>query len=82
MAQSPLTNEEFAEKVGIHFTMASRLKNGQRLPSVRTLLRIAEAFDVPLDDLARAYEYGADEFGALLRDRIYKIKTRPELEVA
>lgn len=68
MAQS---NTEFAEKVGIHFTMASRLRNGQRLPGADLMYRISTEYDIPMEELARARDQGPGEFGRLLRDRIF-----------
>lgn len=38
------TNQEFADLVGIDFTMASRIRNGHRVPSREVMIRIIEAF--------------------------------------
>jgi len=40
----PVTNHAFADKVGCNYTMASRLRSGQRKPSTAMLARICEAY--------------------------------------
>jgi transcriptional regulator with XRE-family HTH domain len=67
-----MTNEDFAKRVGCHFTMASRLRNGDRLPSVKTLIKISTEFNVPVETLTRAHAKGAPAFSKLLRDRIFE----------
>lgn len=66
------TNTEFARRVGVHFTMASRMRNGQRLPSVRTLSRISSAYGVPVEQLIKAHSEGPDAFAALLREKVFE----------
>jgi len=39
-----VSNNEFANRVGCHFTMASRLRNGLRTPSAPMLAKIVRAF--------------------------------------
>lgn len=51
--------------------MASRLRDGKRLPSVRLMKRIAAEFDVSIDDLVRVHTQGSEAFGELLRDRVF-----------
>lgn len=41
-----LTNAEFAAAVGVHFSMSSRLRNGERIPSSGLLARIVQAYDL------------------------------------
>ncbi len=48
-----LTQEEFARKCGISVSFASLLERGGRSPSYETLLKIADALDVPVADLFR-----------------------------
>lgn len=69
-AQTAITNQEFAERVGCHHTMASRLLNGQRLASLELLNRIADEFGIPLADLITARLAGSDELGKTLRSRV------------
>lgn len=67
-----MTNAEFAKRIGVHFSMASRLRAGKRLPSATILRRIHQEFRVPLKDLMDAHEQGPKAFGALLRERVFK----------
>lgn len=67
-----MTNYEFGEKVGCDYTMASRLRNGHRLPSTGLLIRIRDAFELPSDEILAAYNKGSAEFGQFLQQRIFK----------
>jgi len=70
MAVATVTNPEFAGAVGISESMASRLLNGHRLPSVAVMNSIARAYGIPIADLATAHAKGSTAFGKLLRDRV------------
>ena len=65
------TNAQFAEKVGIHFSMASRLRNGKRLPSASLIFRISYAYQLPIQQIQEAYLDGPDEFGRYLRENVF-----------
>lgn len=67
-----MTNEQFGARVGCDFTMASRLRNGRRLPSGALLVRIHDEFRIPWAKLMDAYKAGAPAFGQLLSKRIFK----------
>jgi transcriptional regulator with XRE-family HTH domain len=67
-----VNNMDFAKVIGVHFSMASKLKNGHRSPSLDTLIRIWEEFDLPADELLNSAKGGADSFGRYLRDRVFK----------
>lgn len=69
--KTPMTNKAFGEAVGCDFTMASRLRNGDRLPGLRLMIRISEAFDLPYDELVAAYQEGHAAFGTYLRQRVF-----------
>lgn len=71
MVDHPLTNEKFGELVGCHFTTSSRLRNGERLPSLNMMTKIQKAFDLPYDDLMSAYEGGAAVFGRYLSVKVF-----------
>ena len=43
-----LTQEEMADRVGLHRTYISQLECGKRNPSIATLLQLAACFEVPL----------------------------------
>lgn len=70
-----ITNPEFARRVGCHFTMASRLLNGHRLPGIDLMERISAEFEIPIEDLLAARRDGAAAMAALLRERCH---TAPE----
>lgn len=63
-----MTNPQFAELIGMHFTFASRLRTGQRKPSLSTMVKISSLFDWSLDDQAKAM--GRDNWHILLEQRI------------
>lgn len=63
---APLTHREFGRRIGVSESMASRLRRGHRLPSVRTVRRIQREFGIPYDELHRACELGGPAFGQLL----------------
>lgn len=66
-----MTNSSFAAQVGCHHTMASRLRNGKRLPSLSMFATICETFDLDTDDALSAYKQGPDAFGAFLRATVF-----------
>jgi transcriptional regulator with XRE-family HTH domain len=41
------TQEELADRAGLHVTYVSQLERGLKSPSLRTLLRLAESLDRP-----------------------------------
>ena len=43
--EADLTQEELAEKVGMHPTFISNLERGYRVPSLPTVLRVADGLD-------------------------------------
>ncbi len=46
------TQAELAEKLGVHQKQVSAYERGVHAPSTDVLIKLAEAFDVTLDDLA------------------------------
>lgn len=69
-----VTNAEFADAAGVHFTMASRLRNGERRPGVETLCAIIRAYHLTCDqvvDWLAAIEAGPKESGAWLQANIF-----------
>ena len=65
-----MTNEEFGHKIGVGHSMASRIRNGQRLPGTQTLRAIHREFGIPLEDLMDAHSRGRQAFGTLIRDHL------------
>lgn len=78
--REPVTNGQFAAAVGVHFTMASRYRNGQRTPSTRVLSRIAEVYELPIGDLVEAATAGGEKFGHYMR--IHVFGAEPEVDGA
>jgi transcriptional regulator with XRE-family HTH domain len=48
-----LTQEQVADRSGVHATEVSRIEAGKRDPQVSTLLRLAAAVEVPAGELLR-----------------------------
>jgi transcriptional regulator with XRE-family HTH domain len=57
-AQRSVTLTELAAATGISKSTLSRLESGQRKPSLELLLPIAQADQIPLDELVSAPEVG------------------------
>jgi transcriptional regulator with XRE-family HTH domain len=57
-AQRSVTLADLAETTGISKSTLSRLETGQRKPSLELLLPLAQAYNVPLDELVGAPEVG------------------------
>ncbi len=53
-----VTLVDLSERTGISKSTLSRLENGQRRPTLELLLSLAQAYQVPLDDLVGAPEVG------------------------
>lgn len=69
--RDPVTNGAFAAKVGVHFTMASRYRNGLRVPSTTTALHIVEAYGLDHQEMLEAIGRGAAEFGHYIRVHVF-----------
>lgn len=73
------TLHEFSERVGCHFTTASRLRAGTRLPGREMFNRIVKAYDLDPMESLRAYVGPRSEFGEYLRREVFHI-TEEELQ--
>ncbi|HEY7950818.1 MAG TPA: helix-turn-helix transcriptional regulator [Solirubrobacterales bacterium] len=51
--QAKMTQEEVAERSGVHATEVSRIEGSKRDPKVSTVERLAKAVGVPPSDLLR-----------------------------
>lgn len=67
-----VSNAQFAKAVNAHYTMASRLRNGQRMPSVSMLNRIIEAYHLDAAETLAAYAAGPAQFGRYLREQVFE----------
>ena len=52
-AQNGLSQEQFADRTGIHRTYVGGIERGERNVTLQTLERIADAFDLDPADLLR-----------------------------
>lgn len=66
-----LTNSAFAEKTRCDFTTASRIRRGDRRPSLALMARIWKAFDLDGNEVFAAYLRGRDAFTAFLNAKIF-----------
>lgn len=66
-----VTNEEFGARVGCDFTMASRLRNGTRLPSRELLERIIAAYQLDANEAITATR--TNTFDDYLRAKIFEL---------
>lgn len=48
------TNAEVAERLGVSHSTVSRMRTGKRVGSPEVLMRIHQAYDIPLQDLMSA----------------------------
>lgn len=74
----PLTNKEFGAAVGIHHSMASRIRNGVRAPGADTIGRIAKVYGIDEQKLLAAKKKGPEAFGKIVDSEIYKKGLRPK----
>ncbi len=68
----PPTNQEIAARLGVHHSLVSRLRSGDRLPGPMLIEKISQEFEIPLATLLRTRNRGCEEFGALFRRRIFQ----------
>lgn len=73
-----VTLEVFSDRVGCHFTTASRLRAGERLPSRRLLGRIVKEYGIDRNKAFDAFTAGPEAFGALLREFVFKVSKTVE----
>jgi len=66
-----MTLDEFAKRAKCHLSTASRLRSGERLPSLSLLARLGREFELPYDELIDAYEQGRPAFAAYLRTNVF-----------
>lgn len=66
-----ITNAEFAERVGLHFSSVSKIRRGSRLPSVDKLRVISKEFDLPADEVLKKASEGPEAFSAYIRTNVF-----------
>jgi transcriptional regulator with XRE-family HTH domain len=70
-----LSQENLADKAGIHRTQISLLEGGRRQPLLETLVRLAGALDVPVDALFEGIRWDPGGGG----DGTFRVSDPPEL---
>lgn len=73
------SNHDFADKVGCNYTMASRLRNGKRSPSLPMLVKICQAYNLDYGAAMRAYAAGREAMAQWLRTEIFDKEEEEEL---
>ncbi len=69
-----VTLEAFADRVGCHFTTASRLRSGQRLPGRKLLGKIVKEYHLDPQEALDAFTDSNETFGAYLRTNVFGIE--------
>lgn len=67
----PVNNHAFADAVGCNYTMASRLRSGNRRPSADMMARICKAYELDEGEALRAHAQGPEVFSAWLREKVF-----------
>jgi len=76
MERPGISNVEYARRVGVHHTMASRLRSGQRRPATDIITATARAFDLTADEVSEwleAIDGGPEMSGAWMRANVFNI---------
>lgn len=55
-ARGNISQEAFADHCGLHRTAVSLIERGKRVPPLKTLLTIADGFDISLSELLRGVD--------------------------
>lgn len=76
MTSAHITNEEFGAKVGCDFTMASRLRNGKRLPSRELLESIVNVYHLDANEALAATRAGREAFATYLDRTVFNPPAR------
>lgn len=67
-----MTNEEFGDRVDCHYSMASRLKWGQRMPGRELFGRIVREFNLDPAEALEALNAGPVVFSSYLRKNVFE----------
>lgn len=69
--ETPVSNASFGLAVGVHFTTASRYRNGEWVPSIDKARKIAHVYGLDLDELTEAMAGGRETFGHYIRMHVF-----------
>lgn len=70
-----VTLEAFAARVGCHFTTASRLRAGQRLPGRKLVGRIVKEYHLDPVKAFDAFTDSKETFGEYLRENVFEVES-------
>src|SRR5690606_41550728 len=71
-----VTLEAFAARVDCHFTTASRLRAGQRMPGRELLGRIVEEYSLDPEEALNLFTSGTpQQFGEYLREDVFEVES-------
>lgn len=63
-----LSQKMLAEKLNFNYTTISNYENGRNEPNISTLIRIADIFDISLDELTEREWHAHHEIRRILQD--------------
>jgi len=69
--ETPVSNASFGKAIGVHFTTASRYRNGERVPSIDVARKIVQAYDLDLNEMTEAMAGGRETFGHYIRMHVF-----------
>lgn len=75
-----LTNPQFAALTGCDFTSASKIRHGQRQPSLRLFAKTVRAFNLDANDAIDAFLEGREAFTAYLNEMVFEPGGPAEVE--
>lgn len=65
-----MTNKQLGDLLGVSPSMASRLRHGQRQPSLKTVLAACHSLHIPTMLAFSACLQGSEAFGDLLKETL------------
>ncbi|ADL08391.1 helix-turn-helix domain-containing protein [Thermosediminibacter oceani] len=81
--QRDLTQEELGERANLHYSYIGQVERGDKLPSLKTLSKIAKALNVSLDYVLEdpaTYEAQPDTEAAI-NELVTMVRTRPVQQI-
>jgi transcriptional regulator with XRE-family HTH domain len=70
---------QFGKAVGVHFTTASRYRNGDRVPSTGVAYRIAQYYNLDPGEVLGAIAAGREAFGHFMRMNVFGPEPKVDL---
>lgn len=68
-----ITIHEFADEVGCHYTTASRIRSGDRMPGRDLFYRILQRYNLDREEALTAYTGTRAEFGRYMREKVFHV---------